>query len=443
MKKLFSLSLAVLLAAFTGKAQFNTAGIASFSGGIIDLVPVSVAPCQDNVAGAAWSQSTVNFNTSFSLTFEAAFVHHGLSWIPGADGLVVAFGENINNAPGGSVNDIGGAMGYYHPIGGNNPDFQNSIGIEFDIYENNPDYNDPGTGVHHIMIARDGNPNSVIHGNVPIRPGNASVQDNAYHQYRIDWDCVRQELKIWFEPSLNPHPRVVSGFSPAAVFANPASVFWGFTAARAYGCSDHLVRNVVMTPYPCSDCADVRFRHFTDSKCVTHFGATVTPALNVYVAAYEWNFGDGSPTVTTGSPNISYTYTAPGIYQVTLRVIAYNATTGQCCSQTVTRVINVVCDEGGGEDEVPMRKAQTGRTGKNQLTLAPNPSKGSFNIELAGSGFKEIKVYDATGKLVHSEAFGNTNSKTVQMEQFASGIYVVEVLDGEGNTFRNKIVLQR
>jgi PKD repeat protein len=50
------------------------------------------------------------------------------------------------------------------------------------------------------------------------------------------------------------------------------------------------------------------------------FTATGTPAAKHSIVRYEWNFGDGSTTTSFGG-SISHTYSAPGIFSVTIRVI--------------------------------------------------------------------------------------------------------------------------
>jgi phosphoenolpyruvate carboxylase len=52
--------------------------------------------------------------------------------------------------------------------------------------------------------------------------------------------------------------------------------------------------------------------------------------------SYEWNFGDGSPTVPTSSPNISHTYNSIGTYRVML--VAIDSTT---CNLRDTSYLNI------------------------------------------------------------------------------------------------------
>ena len=46
------------------------------------------------------------------------------------------------------------------------------------------------------------------------------------------------------------------------------------------------------------------------------------------ITQYRWNFGDGSPEEIAAAPFISHTYTAPGVYPVTLIVTDNDGATG-------------------------------------------------------------------------------------------------------------------
>ncbi|MGH9349390.1 MAG: PKD domain-containing protein [Vicinamibacterales bacterium] len=52
----------------------------------------------------------------------------------------------------------------------------------------------------------------------------------------------------------------------------------------------------------------------------TFNAATSTVGSGATITQYAWNFGDGSPTVTTSSATTAHTYGAPGTYVVTLTV---------------------------------------------------------------------------------------------------------------------------
>jgi hypothetical protein len=60
---------------------------------------------------------------------------------------------------------------------------------------------------------------------------------------------------------------------------------------------------------------------------VATFSATATPRTGTSIRTYEWDFGDGSSSTTTGSIT-SHRYTATGTYRVRLRVVATNGDEG-------------------------------------------------------------------------------------------------------------------
>ena len=133
MNKVFSILLLIFCIITKSKAQtFSTpVGIAtSIGAGVYNITPASVCGSPYH-CGAIWCTTTVDFTNSFTLTFQASFDHAvGL----GADGIDVAFGQNITST---SINGADAYLGYYNPEGGPiNPDFNASFGVEFDIFDN-------------------------------------------------------------------------------------------------------------------------------------------------------------------------------------------------------------------------------------------------------------------------------------------------------------------
>lgn len=70
------------------------------------------------------------------------------------------------------------------------------------------------------------------------------------------------------------------------------------------------------------------------------FIANPTSNSTTTVVGYFWNFGDGN---TSTIQNPTHNYSSNGNYNVTLTVIGFNNTNGDCCNSTKTKSININC----------------------------------------------------------------------------------------------------
>jgi len=190
------------------------------------------------------------------------------------------------------------------------------------------------------------------------------VISNGYCQ-----DTIQHVITILPEPTSNftwtptdPCP------APAAITYNstvPAgsTVTWeygdgyggtGISSSHTYsGDGAFPVTMIVTNSSGCKDTVEhidsifnlvINISHLIDSSgCVpltipfVGYAISTVPISEPYpygVAAYSWNFGDGSPISTSATP--THTYTAVGVYTVTYTVVTSNG-----CSQTTTKVIRV------------------------------------------------------------------------------------------------------
>lgn len=81
--------------------------------------------------------------------------------------------------------------------------------------------------------------------------------------------------------------------------------------------------------------ASINGKAFSNLGCIpllVNFTDTIGNAVT-----YDWNFGDGTPDLTTTVPNTSHTYTATGVYQVRLISIDPNSCNGEDTSYTIVR----------------------------------------------------------------------------------------------------------
>lgn len=58
-----------------------------------------------------------------------------------------------------------------------------------------------------------------------------------------------------------------------------------------------------------------------------------TATGSAFITSYEWNFGDGSPVVTTGSNSVNYNYTGYNIFNTTVKAITANGCTASAVYQ--------------------------------------------------------------------------------------------------------------
>jgi len=111
-------------------------------------------------------------------------------------------------------------------------------------------------------------------------------------------------------------------------------------------------------------------------------------------------------------------------------------------SETGYQVISV---EALYENDMTSVKMVTGLNfvtgvGENQATICnvyPNPTNG--NIVVNGKNINEVQVYNVCGQQVVSVK-ANSENVSINLSSFAAGIYMVKVVDNQGNESVNKVV---
>lgn len=78
----------------------------------------------------------------------------------------------------------------------------------------------------------------------------------------------------------------------------------------------------------------------------------------------------------------------------------------------------------------------------NPVLVYPNPAKQnqSINIVAKDPGVYSIKIYDATGRLVHQQLLSNIVQQMWAL-RLPSGLYIVKVFDDNGKTFTQKLIV--
>ena len=79
------------------------------------------------------------------------------------------------------------------------------------------------------------------------------------------------------------------------------------------------------------------------------------------------------------------------------------------------------------------------------LTIAPNPNSGNFNVKFNSTSDKDIliNVYDISGRQIFAKSYPNQSvfSQNIQLDNVQAGVYLVNIQDGNQKSVR-KIIVQ-
>jgi PKD repeat protein len=156
---------------------------------------------------------------------------------------------------------------------------------------------------------------------------------------------------------------------------------------------------------------------FTDSILVTvsagvsanfvssYNGLTAFVVANSYPnARYFWDFGDGN---TGTGQNTSHAYAQSGYYQIRLIV------TDSCDVDTITKPLLII--------------AQGTTSLSDQWVVYPNPANDEIWLATNGMIRGEIKLFDATGRMVQNPRIELQESKVkISSQNLSNGIYWIE-----------------
>ncbi|HIA36309.1 MAG TPA: PKD domain-containing protein, partial [Flavobacteriales bacterium] len=145
----------------------------------------------------------------------------------------------------------------------------------------------------------------------------------------------------------------------------------------------------------------------TISLCTVSFQNNSTGA-----SYYLWNFGDGN---TSNQMNPQYTWSATGVYNVVL--YAYDSLQNLCDSASY--IITTSCSNPTGIIV---------KTAEKEITASPNPTLDKLHIDL-GKIYEDVslKMYSITGQQVLSSAYGNQQHLTLNLKDFAPGVYLAHI----------------
>ena len=188
-----------------------------------------LTPEEHNKKGSVWFTPKIDLNESFSFTFELNFGCDD----EGADGIVFGLHTSPDALGGGA-----GGLGFQHLVP--------ALAVEFDTYPNNPSV--PGSGdlsdplFDHIAIFSGGpinhsGSNNLI-GPVQTDPDNTNVKDCEYHEVRVVWDAIENNLAVYFDCQLRIS-YIVNIIDE--IFQGESMVHWGFTSATGGASNEHIV----------------------------------------------------------------------------------------------------------------------------------------------------------------------------------------------------------
>lgn len=197
-----------------------------------------------------------------------------------------------------------------------------------------------------------------------------------------------------------------TGQTDTAIYAGTAGTYF-VAIENKYGCHTSDTANIAVNPLPLDG--------FTFTQ-PGNFDFTFTADL--VGASYLWDFGDGN-TSTQAAPN--HTYTAAGLYTVSLTVTDANG-----CSAMSTQ--NVQTQTASIHDAA-------------QLTVSvyPNPFMEEILIKGTWENGVEIRLVSTDGKTVYAEYFSG-NSLLVNPSGLAVGLYYLQLRTDDGKTSVYKLV---
>jgi parallel beta-helix repeat protein len=188
----------------------------------------------------------------------------------------------------------------------------------------------------------------------------------------------------------------------------------------ANGCSASDAINISLIDQPAADGINATY-----SDSATYIFYPINPQ---FASTYVWNFGDGSPEVTSNF--VQHTYTQNGIYTVTLSL------EGICDGAILTIERTVDVFDAAGTTGINDQETN------NQWNLYPNPGRTYLVVEnKAGLIIKNAAVYNVAGQKVFSET-GNGPKMTINTENFTSGLYLLKVETKNGWVIRKFEILK-
>ena len=239
--------------------------------------------------------------------------------------------------------------------------------------------------------------------------------------------------------SLGDDTSICDGATIVLDAGNPGNTYsWsnGLNTQQINASDSGTYNLVITTPYGCVLEQDQHIAYLPSARTegfnfIPQFHeemgkVSFSPLNPTNVNAYEWDFGDNTPTSVAVNP--IHVYTASGDYLVKLKVF------NDCGSNTFSLVIHVDIATG----LVTLAEDQA------QVVLYPNPSRDVINIHNKSLEVKmeEVMVFNTLGAVVYRQAIHKDEKHTFSIANLATGIYSVRILTDKGFVVKRFEVLR-
>lgn len=194
--------------------------------------------------------------------------------------------------------------------------------------------------------------------------------------------------------------------SPSHTYAAPGTYTVCLIVANACGNADTTCTTITVC-----NLGVAAFNYTTDEDSIM-----VMDASTGGIMSWMWDFGDMT-TSTLQNPGTHY-YATGGIYTVCL------ITTDSCGLQDTTCI----------QDTILITGYNINTAGVN--SIYPNPTSSEITVELWWNTNSAVEIYDATGRLVYNEQEIGASKFTINVSDFATGLYTMRISNAGGTTVR-------
>jgi hypothetical protein len=152
--------------------------------------------------------------------------------------------------------------------------------------------------------------------------------------------------------------------------------------------------------------------NITNTNLATSDSAYIdfTPSGVLTGANWVWSFCDGN--LDNPQTPFYYSWSTGGNFCVCVEINNYNGCVEEFCDSSI-----VVFDDAGNEELTPL-----------DFRIYPNPAENMFNLDLSKvSGTVELRMFDMSQKIVYSETTSGGNTAQIEVKNFESGKYFVEI----------------